>query len=538
MSDNPHRTVTPFPQDEQNRSISSDESGTQEQTSLTAQTLRGATWTYLSTLINAGLQVLVTAILARLLAPEAFGLIVMASLVLKFAQFFAQLGITQAIVQRRSVTREHVRAGFCISILVGALFAILVWFSAPVVATAFGSRELGEVLRIMGLSFFITGLSATASSILIRDMRFRSIALTNVAAYTLGYAAVGVVTAFLGWGVWSLVAAALTQSLLVCAGYNLLGRPAAKPIAKWRPYRELLLFGSTLSLAQFVEFVTNNLDLIVVGRVSGSAALGYYSRALNLTAWPMYYMSWSLSQVLFPSFSRVQHDTPKVSRTYTSLIAVFAGIGLPVALGLSGAAREVVHVLLGPQWDPAIPVVRVMGVASGAITLSRFGVVVLQATARLRERLALRVGQLALFAVLLLVLARFGLVGYATAFAASETAFHIALAARLAKSYRMTLRQVLQAYWPGLVGAAVVFSLCILESWLGRLASLPSAAVFAIQLVTGMAVLGWVVLRARDGHIFRILRALVEDLVHHPVLRRMLGWLSALSSSKAEWPDV
>jgi lipopolysaccharide exporter len=504
-----------------------------EDASLTTRTITGAKWTYSSAFINAGLQILVTAVLARLLAPEAFGLVVMAGLVLKFGQFFAQMGITQAIVQRATLSRENVRAGFWTSIIVSGAFSAIVWFGAPLVAAAFASKLLIDVLRVMGLSFVFSGFSATASALLLREMRFRGIAIATVASYVLGYAVVGLTTAVLNWGVWSLVAAVLAQSIVASIAYNLQARPAVKPIARWGPYRELLGFGSTLSLTQFLEFVTNNLDSMIVGRVSGSTALGLYSRALSLTAYPMYYMSWSLAQVLFPSFSRVQSDTARVRRAYLSLIAVFAGVGFPVAFGLSGAAREIVLVFLGPHWGPAIPVVRVVGFASAAVTLSRFGVVVLQATARLKDRLIMRGGQLIFFAAALLILGRFGLIGYASAFALSELAFHVALAARVSALYGITARDTFRAYWPGFVGGAAVFVLVLVESWLGRLAGVPFAAVLAVQVTTGAVVLGWVILRARGGHIFRILQGRAEGFIRHAGLKRLLGRLAATSSDEA-----
>lgn len=500
--------------------------------SLTVQTLRGAKWTYFSTLVNAALQVLVTAVLARLLKPEAFGLVVMAALVLNFGQFFAQLGITQAIVQRPDLRREHLRAGFWASIMASGFFAAVVWFCAPFVATAFESTELGNVLRFMSLSFFFNGLAATACALLLRSMRFRGIALTNIASYVAGYAVVGLTTALLGWGVWSLVAATLAQSIVASIVFNLLARPSARPVAHRRPYRELLGFGSTLSVTQFLEFVTGNLDTVIVGRASGSAALGFYSRALNLTAMPMYHISSSLSQVLFPSFSRVQDDVARVRAAYVSVMTVFAGIGLPVALGLSGAAREIVQVLLGPQWDPAIPVVRFAGLASGAITLSRFGVVVLQATARLKDRMLMRASQLALFAAALLLMRRWGLVGYASAFALSEIAFHTSLAVRIAVLYGITAKETLRAYRPGLVGGALTFATGMLLSWLGTLASAPSVVVLVIQILMGAVVLGWVVLRADKGRVFRIVRDRTEGLARHSAAKRVFRWLSALSGVK------
>jgi len=470
---------------------------------LTAQTLRGAKWSYLSTFVNAGLQIFVTAILARVLAPSAFGLVAMAGVVLSLGSYFAKLGIGQAIVQRRVLTREHIAAGLWASVLIGAAFSALVWAAAPFVAATFKSAELTLVLRIMGLTFAVGGTSNVAGAILQRQMRFREIAISDIGAYVLGYAGVGVFMALSGYGVWSLVVAALCQRLISSIAYNALGRPWAIPVLSWRPYGEMLGFGSTVSVISFLEFVNGNLDTMVVGRLAGSTSLGFYSRAQNLTALPMYYMSTSLSSVLLPSFSRVQADTVRLRKAYLSVITVFAGIGLPIAFGMCGAAREVIAVLLGPQWGESVPVMRIVAVASAASMLSHFGGVTMEATAHLRDKLVMNIARLIIFVSLLVGLSRFGLVGYALAFAVSEVLMHAAYATRVGVLFEVPVSENTRAYVPGLVCGVCVGVVLYCESLLGARLAVPDAATLLAQVATGALMLGFVGLRLGRGRVFR-----------------------------------
>jgi lipopolysaccharide exporter len=500
---------------------------------LTAQTLRGIRWTYLSTFLNAGLQVFITAVLARLLAPEAFGLVVMASLVLRFGQHFAQMGIGQAIVQRLKLTDDHVSAGFWTSTLIGGTFALMVWFAAPLGAAAFDAHQLTDVLRIMGLSFFVSGLSLTALGLLRRRMQFRAIAIAEISAYVLGYAGVGITMAFTGFGVWSLVAAALAQSTLAAIVYNCLARPRIKPVFRRHPYKELLGFGSQVSAISFLEFLNSNLDTIVAGRMAGATPLGYYSRALSLTGLPMGYMSTSLSRVLYPSLSKVQNDRARVRRAYLSIITIFAGFGLPTALGMSGAAREIILVLYGDRWAESIPVMRVVAIAAGLAMLSHFGGITLEAVARLRDKLVMRAGQLVFFALALLGLGRFGLVGYALAFASSEAVLHAAMALRVSAFAGISRTQLLQAYWPGALGGGLLFGCLYGESRLGTALAIPVLGVLAAQIVTGLVVLCVVVLRFGDGRLFAVLDERIRPTLEQPRLRRALDIAYAMSAAKA-----
>lgn len=473
--------------------------------SLTSTTLSAAKWTYLSTAVTASLQIIVTAVLARLLTPDAFGLVAMAALVLRFGQYFAQMGVGQAIVQRAELSDDHASAGFWSSVMIGAVFSGAAWLLAPLAATAFDSPGLASVLQIMGLSFFITGTSTTSFALLRRAMRFRAIAITEIIAYVVGYGG-ALVLAATGAGVWALVFAGLAQTAVASGSYNLLAQPILVPVTRWQPYRELLGFGTAVSFISFLEFLNSNLDTIAVGRLAGATQLGFYNRALSLTGLPMQYMSTSLSRVLLPSFSRVQEETARAGRAYISLITVFAGIGLPVAFGMSGASTEIVAVLLGGQWTASVPVMRIVAVASVAAMLSHFGGILLEATAHLREKVTLRVIQLVVFIALLLALSRYGLTGYALAFAISESSQLVVQSAVLCRVLSMRASELIGAYVPGLCGGAAAAAMLHAESVAGRALHLPGGLILVVQVATGAVVLVATALFVRRGQLYRVVR--------------------------------
>jgi len=477
--------------------------------SLTSKTLSAAKWTYLSTAVTASLQIVVTAVLARLLTPDAFGLVAMSSLVLRFGQYFAQMGVGQAIVQRAELNDDHTSAGFWSSVMIGAVFSGAAWLLAPLAASAFDSPDLAPVLRIMGLSFFISGTSTTSFALLRRAMRFRAIAITEIMAYVIGYGG-ALVLAATGAGVWSLVFAGLAQTAVASASYNLLARPILVPVTRWQPYRELLGFGTAVSFISFLEFLSANLDTIAVGKLAGATQLGFYNRALSLTGLPMQYMSTSLSRVLLPSFSRVQEETARAGRAYVSLMTVFAGIGLPIAFGMSGASTEIVAVLLGSQWTASVPVMRIVAVASVAAMLAHFGGVLMEATAHLREKVALRVIQLVVFIGLLLILSRYGLTGYALAFAISESGQLLAQSAVLCRVMSIRALDLIGAYVPGLVGGAAAAAVLYGESLLGDRLMSPAWVTLVIQIASGVAIVVIIALSVRKGRLYRVVRERIK----------------------------
>jgi lipopolysaccharide exporter len=270
---------------------------------------------------------------------------------------------------------------------------------------------------------------------------------------------------------------------------------------------------------------------MLVGRLRGATPLGFYTRALNLTSLPMYYMSTSLSRVIYPSMSRVQADQARMRGAYLSVLTFFAGFGLPIVLGMSGAAREIITVLYGGKWADSIPVMRVVAIAAGLAMLSHFGGIVLEACARLKEKLMMRLGQLVLFGAALFAFARFGLVGFAVAFVLSETVFHAAVAWRVAVLAGISARRLGQAYWPGGVGGIVLCACAYGESLLGTWVAMPVLGVLAVQIVTGVVVMALVILRLGHGRLFSVLDERVRPTLKRRFPKRLFALAASLSAS-------
>lgn len=490
--------------------------------SLTRITLRAAKWSYSSTIITSILQILVTAVLARLVAPAAFGVLAMASVVLRFGQYFAQMGVTQSLIQRVELSPAHERAGFWASVLVGLLFSGMAWLLAPFAGVAFKSAMLVPILRAMGLTFFIGGTSSAAGGLLRRRMMFKELAVSDVWAYGLGYAGLGIALALSGFGVWSLVGASLGQGIITSLLYNMHARIDMRPVLCWAPYRDLLWFGTTVSLISFLEFIDSNLDNIVVGRLSGADTLGYYSKAMSLTGIPMQYMSTSLSGVLLPSFSRVQDERRRLGDAYLSVITLFAGIGFPVALGMSAAARDIVDVLLGHRWGASVVVMRFAAVAAVMSMLSHFSGILLEATAHLKEKLVMRSGQLILFAILLVLASRFGLMGYAFAFMLSEGALYAAMNLTMDRTFGINLKKLFGAHIPGILTGVTIGMALFLESWLGHRLGLSAFVLLMIEMASASILAGFIGLRVKSGRLYDVLSERFSDArisIPQPVAR-------------------
>ena len=268
-----------------------------------AQLRRGVTWTYIAIAIGVVIQLGVTAVTARLLDPAAFGLVAMANVLMRFGGYFAQMGVGRALIQRPEIGDDEVRAAFTSSTILGLIVGAVVILAAPLAAAFFKSEDVVPVTRWLALTFVASGLGATAQALLRRNLRFRASGFVEVAAYALGYGVPTLGLAFAGFGVWSLVAGAIGQSIVASGLAYLLTRHPVRPTFKFAAHRLLLGFGTKVSIISLLEFVGSTLDSAVIGRFGSAAQLGVYNRAFMLASLPTYHAHNGIAKVLFPVLS-------------------------------------------------------------------------------------------------------------------------------------------------------------------------------------------------------------------------------------------
>jgi len=471
-------------------------------TDLTGRTVSGLRWSYLASGVNAVLQVAVTAFLARLLYPDAFGVVAMAGVLLRFGQYFAQMGVGRALVQRPDISNRDIRAAFTSSVLLGAALSALFWVAAPLSVFLFHDPQVVPILRVSGLSFVLAGLSTTALALLQRELRFRSIAVIEMASYALVYGPLGVALAYAGLGPWSLVAAALGQTALTAVLAYSFSRHTVRPSLDTASLRALYSFGSRVSGISVLEFLALNLNPLWIGNRLGATALGIYNRGFSLINVPAYYFTASLTRVMFSSMSRVQTDTAKLRRTYIAVTAVFAALLIPACWGAAAASQQVVLVLLGPRWTEAIPIFAILAAVAPFTFLAGLSGLMCEVTAALNPKVILSVARLAALVILLLALSPFGLVGCTLAYAIEELLQYAAYFLLMRSVLATPVRGLWACQAAGYAFGSVVVALTLVVGWLAGAAHLPMWLTLTIQVAAGSCMLMILVLRGFSGAVW------------------------------------
>lgn len=349
--------------------------------SLRQKAVKGVLWSVVQKWGREGLSFLVLVVLSRLLTPEAFGLVALATVFTAFVQIFLDQGLSAAIVQRSGLEKEHLDTAFWITVLIGILLTAASIAGSDLVAAFFDEPRLASVLRWLSLTFILSALSSTQMAILRREMAFKSLAARSMTAKLVG-GIVGVTMAFAGFGVWSLVAQKLIAGV---AGIIVLWRAS-----EWRPgfglsklhYRELFTFGASVAGNNILKVLVRRSDDFLIGYFLGPTLLGYYSIGYRLLLVMIRLVTGIVNAVAFPTFSRLQHNRQRMLRAFYKVTQYTSLLAFPVFIGLAAVAPELIPALFGEQWLPSVPVMQVLAVVGILQSVLAFNGSVLRASGK------------------------------------------------------------------------------------------------------------------------------------------------------------
>lgn len=322
-------------------------------------------WTSIGKFGTMGLNFVANLILARLLLPSDYGTIGMLQIFISVSSIFVTAGFGMALVQKKNPTHIDFTSVFYWNLIASILFYFILFFSGPAISRFYNMPELTKVLRVQSLSLIIQAFSTVQTCQLQKQLRFRELSIRSIVATLIG-TMVGVVMAFLGYGVWSLVFSNLVS---IFASVLLLWKMSSwRPTWEfsWQSLKELFSFGGLMALSSFVETLYNNLQGLVIGKWFSSSDLGYYTQAKKMETIPTDALSQVVNQVSFPVFSALQDDKSKLLFGVRKNITSITFINFPMMLLLIVIAKPLVILLYGVKWIESVPYLRILCIA-GAI---------------------------------------------------------------------------------------------------------------------------------------------------------------------------
>lgn len=329
-----------------------------------AQRVRAGTLAGIATqIVRVGTQAGSVVILSRLLAPVDFGIFAMASPVLAFAVLFQDLGLGHATVQKDSLSQRDLSSLFWVNLSVGAALALMLVALSPLVGAAYGEPRLTALTAGMSLTLLLSGADVQHLSLLTRQMRFWTLAVLESMAALSGLAA-SIVMALLYHSYWAILAGSLTSGVVLAGGAWLSSGWLPSRPGSIRQSRGMLAFGLGVTGYNFAEFLSRNIDSVLIGQVWGAASLGVYNRAYRLLLFPLQQITNPMIRIMLPTLSGLLNETDRYRQSYRRALFPAYMVVLPGVAFMIATAGILVETLLGDRWKEVTPIFIGLSVAA------------------------------------------------------------------------------------------------------------------------------------------------------------------------------
>ncbi len=382
---------------------------------LRQKAVKGVIWSAIQRFGNQAVSFIVFFCLARLLEPEAFGLVALASVFLAFVQIFLNQGFAEAIVQREELEPEHLDTAFWVSLGMSIFLTLMSLSVAGFVAEGFNQPELTPIIRWLSLGFLLSAFNSVQQAIFRRNLAFKALALRSLVASIAG-GTVGIFMAFSGYGVWSLVGQQLTN--------NVTGILVLWWASDWKPgfkvspkhFQELFNFGINILGFNLLNFFNRRSDDFLIGYFLGPTALGYYNIAYRLLLLMTNLLTNTMMQVALPTFARLQSQPEKMRKAFYTATQLSSLIAFPTFLGMIVLAPELIPFVFGENWLPSIPVMQVLACIGILHSISYFNQSVILAMGKPAWRMAINAVNAVGNVIAFMIVVRWGILAVAAAY--------------------------------------------------------------------------------------------------------------------------
>lgn len=330
---------------------------------IASRTARGGVVTIASHGLKFALSIVATAILARLLSPQDYGLIGMVAVFTGFVAMFKDAGLSLATVQRPEINYEQISTLFWVNVALSITITLVMIVLAPLIGWFYSEPRLVLITVATAVGFIFGGLAVQHEALLKRQMRFYALSVIAFLSMMVGYA-VGIALAWRGAGYWSLV-----FSQLALLGTNAVG---VWLVCRWRPgrprrntgVRSMLSFGGNVTGYALINYVSNNSGNLLVGRMFGPLPLGLYTKAAQLLSLPTEQINEPLATVSIPALSRLVDSAERYRQAYLRIMEKVIMVTMPAIALMMATSDFVVRIVLGKQWTESANIVVFMGIAA------------------------------------------------------------------------------------------------------------------------------------------------------------------------------
>lgn len=408
-------------------------------------------WVGISSFLSRASTIVATLILAGLLSPDDFGVVAIANVISSTLGLFRDLGMNQALIYQKDRIEDASDTAMILSVAISALLFGIGYLLAGPAALFFRNPAVEDVIKVLPFSLVITAFSSIPTSLLEKEMNFKRRALPEIISF-FTYFVVSVTLALLGFAYWSIVLGHIAHSIV-----NLI---VVFFVSPWHPslkfhpriLSDLLKFGKYAMSNTIIVFIFRNVDDFSLGRLLGTASLGFYNlayRISNVTATQIAHM---FSKVTFPAMVKMKDNPRRVIDFYLKTFNYLSIINFPLAVGIISLIPSFFHIFYGNKWDAAILPTQILAVFGLVRGLFSGAGSVFMTIGRIRETFFILLGQLILLLLFIYpVIVHFKTVGLCVLLSLLNIAMALTITFRLESLFPKTTRRMLKLMTPPLI---------------------------------------------------------------------------------------
>lgn len=317
--------------------------------SLRNKTVKGASWSFLDNLANQGITFLVGLVLARLLSAEEYGLIGIITIFIAVFNSIVDSGFSNALIRKNDAKDIDYNTVFITNMVMSIVLFFALFFSSSFIADFFEQPQLKPLSQVMASIVIINAFAIIQRTLLVKQIDFRTQTKISLIS-SIASGIVGIVMAFCGYGVWSLVGQQISRQLLNTIFLWVFAKWYPKLQFSWQSFKELFGFGWKLLVSGLIDTVWREIYQVVIGKCYSPASLGQYTRAHQFSSIFSSNLNGVVQRVSYPVLSSIQDDKERLKQAYRRVIKVTMLITFVLMLGLAAIAKPMILVLIGNKW--------------------------------------------------------------------------------------------------------------------------------------------------------------------------------------------
>lgn len=346
--------------------------------------ISGTLYTGIAKYMSIAISLIVTAVLSRILTPEDFGTIAIATVLIGLITLLTGSGMSPAIIQDRKLSKNDLVHIFSFTIYLSLVGGVLFLLCAPFLAKLYNDRQLLYICSILSICVVFSILNIVPNALLFKDKRFKYIAIRTIIVQTiLGVSSIG--CALYGMGIYALLVNPIVGSILLfyisyrCYPIKIKLKIDFSPINRLLPY-SFYQIGFNV-----INYTYRNIDKLLIGKYMGFSSLGYYEKSYRLMMLPLENISNIINPVLHPLLCEYQDNCEFIFEKYKKIIQYFAYIGFSLSVVCFFCAKEIILILFGAQWQYSINVFKILSLSIGIQLIQSAVGAVFQATGNVKR---------------------------------------------------------------------------------------------------------------------------------------------------------